>query len=167
MVSLPSFYFFYYFFARLTSDLFIFSVSVNSVIAAGDLELPSGDEEGETHVELPAAEATLSGRKNKREKKLLQFMRVLPSQTLQVKSSRVLSFLNPVLSFLSYVLIVFIACFFAVESPPPPPAKSKRLRKRTVVEYVATLEPAIVPTTTSPTDEELREAFEAVEQEKE
>ncbi|VVA37636.1 PREDICTED: LOC109946780, partial [Prunus dulcis] len=43
-------------------------VIVNSVIAAGDLELPSGDEEGETHVELPAAEVTPSGRKNKRKK---------------------------------------------------------------------------------------------------
>ena len=48
----------------------MFSVSVNSVIAVGDLEIPSGDEEGETHVELPAAEATLSGRKNKRKKLL-------------------------------------------------------------------------------------------------
>ena len=94
-------------------------------------------------------------------------MSVLPNQTLHVKSSRVLSFLNPVLSFLSYVLIVFIACFFAVESPHPPPAKSKRLRKRTVVQYVAIEEPAIVPTITSGTYEELREAFEAVEQEKE
>ena len=68
MVSLPSFCLFYYFFAGLTSDLFMFSVSVNSIIAAGDLELPSRDEEGETHVELPAAEVTPSGRKNKRKK---------------------------------------------------------------------------------------------------
>ncbi|VVA36022.1 PREDICTED: LOC109946780, partial [Prunus dulcis] len=43
-------------------------VIVNSIIAAGDLELPSRDEEGETHVELPAAEVTPSGRKNKRKK---------------------------------------------------------------------------------------------------
>ncbi|CAL2229233.1 unnamed protein product [Prunus armeniaca] len=55
----------------------------------------------------------------------------------------------------------------SAESPPPPSTKSKRLRKRTVVEYVATEEPATAPTTTSGTDEELREAFEAVEQEKE
>ncbi|CAL9012125.1 unnamed protein product, partial [Prunus brigantina] len=54
-----------------------------------------------------------------------------------------------------------------VESPPPPPTKSKRLRKRTVVECVATEEPAAAPTNTSGTDEELREAFEAVEQERE
>ncbi|CAL8087066.1 unnamed protein product [Prunus armeniaca] len=55
----------------------------------------------------------------------------------------------------------------SAESPPPPSTKSKRLRKRTVVEYVATEEPATAPTTTSGTDEELRESFEAVEQEKE
>ncbi|VVA30904.1 PREDICTED: LOC109946780, partial [Prunus dulcis] len=53
------------------------------------------------------------------------------------------------------------------ESLPPHPTKSKRLRKRTVVEYVAPEETASVPTTTSGIDEELREAFEAVEQEKE
>ncbi|CAL2259883.1 unnamed protein product [Prunus armeniaca] len=52
-------------------------------------------------------------------------------------------------------------------SPSPPPTKSKRLRKRTVEEYVASKATAAVPTTTSGTDEELREAFEDVEQEKE
>ncbi|CAL8090216.1 unnamed protein product [Prunus armeniaca] len=51
------------------------------------------------------------------------------------------------------------------ESAPPPPTRSKRLRKRAVVEYVAT-KSAVAPTTTSGTDEELREAFEVVEQEK-
>ncbi|CAL2277714.1 unnamed protein product [Prunus armeniaca] len=55
----------------------------------------------------------------------------------------------------------------SAESPPPPLTKSKGLRKRTEVEYVATEEPAGVPTTTSGTDEELGEAFEEVEQEKE
>ncbi|CAL8167771.1 unnamed protein product [Prunus armeniaca] len=53
------------------------------------------------------------------------------------------------------------------EGPSPPPSKSKRLRKRTVVEYVATEGTAVAPNATSDTDEELREAFEAVEQEKE
>ncbi|CAL2256133.1 unnamed protein product [Prunus armeniaca] len=53
-----------------------------------------------------------------------------------------------------------------VESPSPPPTRSNRLRKRTVMEYVAT-EPTTTPTTTSGTDEELREALEDVEQEKE
>ncbi|CAL9018541.1 unnamed protein product [Prunus brigantina] len=52
-------------------------------------------------------------------------------------------------------------------SPFPPPTKSKRLRKKTVEEYVALGATAAVPTTTSGTDDELREAFEAVEQEKE
>ncbi|VVA40972.1 PREDICTED: LOC109946780, partial [Prunus dulcis] len=52
------------------------------------------------------------------------------------------------------------------ESYPPPLTRSKRLRKRTVVENVAT-ESAAAPTTTSGTAEELREAFEVVEQEKE
>ncbi|VVA37761.1 PREDICTED: LOC109946780, partial [Prunus dulcis] len=41
-------------------------VIVTSVIVAGDLELPSGDEEDETLVEQPAVEATPSGRRNKR-----------------------------------------------------------------------------------------------------
>ncbi|VVA40356.1 PREDICTED: LOC109946780, partial [Prunus dulcis] len=103
-------------------------VIVTSIIAARDLELPSGDEEGETQVEQPAAEVTSSGRKNKRKE---------------------------------------LAPVYETESPPYPPAKFKRLRKRTVVEYVATEEPAAVPTTTFGTDEELRKAFEAVEQEKE
>ncbi|CAL8169755.1 unnamed protein product [Prunus armeniaca] len=52
-------------------------------------------------------------------------------------------------------------------SPSPPPIKSKRLRKRIVEEYVALEGTGAVPTTTSDTDEELREAFEAVDQEKE
>ncbi|CAL2229131.1 unnamed protein product [Prunus armeniaca] len=65
-----------------------------------------------------------------------------------------------------FVLIIY-CLFITAESPPPPPTKSKRLRKRTVVEYVATEEPAAAPTTTSGINEELREAFEAVEQEKE
>ncbi|CAL2270529.1 unnamed protein product [Prunus armeniaca] len=55
----------------------------------------------------------------------------------------------------------------SAESPSPTPTKSKRLRKRTEVEYVATEGTAADTTTTSGTDEELREAFEAVEQEKE
>ncbi|CAL2247355.1 unnamed protein product [Prunus armeniaca] len=55
----------------------------------------------------------------------------------------------------------------SIESPPPPPTRSKRLRKRTVVEYLATEEPTAAPTITSGTDEELREAFEAIKQEKE
>ncbi|CAL8088857.1 unnamed protein product [Prunus armeniaca] len=55
----------------------------------------------------------------------------------------------------------------SAKGPSPPPTKSKRLKKRTVVEYVATEGTATAPTATSNTDEELREAFEAVEQEKE
>ncbi|CAL9005432.1 unnamed protein product [Prunus brigantina] len=49
---------------------------------------------------------------------------------------------------------------------PPPPTRSKRLRKRTVVEYVATEDTSAVPTATSGTDDELREAFEEVEKDK-
>lgn len=54
--------------------------------------------------------------------------------------------------------------FIAAKSSSPRPTKSKRIRKRTVVEYVATEGTRAAPTTTSGTDEELREAFEAVEQ---
>ncbi|CAL2239115.1 unnamed protein product [Prunus armeniaca] len=52
-------------------------------------------------------------------------------------------------------------------SPSPPPTKSKRLRKNIVEEYVAPEGTRAVPTTTSGTDDDLREGFEAVEQEKE
>ncbi|VVA31615.1 PREDICTED: LOC109946780, partial [Prunus dulcis] len=52
------------------------------------------------------------------------------------------------------------------ESPHLALTRSKRLRKRTVVDYVAT-EPTAALTTTSGTDEKLREAFEAIEHEKE
>ncbi|CAL8174737.1 unnamed protein product [Prunus armeniaca] len=55
----------------------------------------------------------------------------------------------------------------ALRKSPPPPTRSKRLRKRAVAEYEVIEEPIAVPTETSGTDEELREAFEAVKQEKE
>ncbi|CAL8119074.1 unnamed protein product [Prunus armeniaca] len=100
---------------------------VTSVISAGDLELPSGDEEDEAQTEQAAVEATPSSRRKRKE--------TAPAQD--------------------------------TESPPPPLTKSKRLKKRTKVEYVATEEPAAAPTTTYGTDEELREAFDAVEQERE
>ncbi|CAL8168692.1 unnamed protein product [Prunus armeniaca] len=110
-------------------------VIVTSVIAAGDSELPSGDEEDETQAEQTPVEATASARRNRKGTALP------PNNATQPDIS--------------------------VESPPPPPTKSKRLRKRTEVEYVTTEEPAAVPITTSGIDEEIRETFEAVEQEKE
>ncbi|CAL9012728.1 unnamed protein product [Prunus brigantina] len=54
----------------------------------------------------------------------------------------------------------------AAGSSSHPSAKSKRLRKRKVVEYVASEDNSAVPTATSGTDDELREAFEEVEKEK-
>ncbi|CAL2277886.1 unnamed protein product [Prunus armeniaca] len=97
-------------------------VFVNSIIAAGDLELPSGDgEEEEDQAEQTHVEATSS----------------------------------------AYFL------FIKARSPSPPPTKSKRLRKRIVEEYVAPLGTGAVPTVTSDTNEELREGFEAVDQEQE
>ncbi|CAL2256812.1 unnamed protein product [Prunus armeniaca] len=92
-------------------------VIVTSVIAARDLELPSGDEEDETLAKQPPTEATLSARKKRKE-------------------------------------------------TAPPPASAAQL-ERTGVESDELEEPAAVPTETSGTDDELREAFEAVEQEKE
>ncbi|CAL8117907.1 unnamed protein product [Prunus armeniaca] len=109
-------------------------VFVNSVIAAGDLELPSRDgeeeeeEEEEDQVEQTPVEATSPIRRKRKEIAQL----VTPAG-----------------------------------SPFPPPTKSKRLRKKTVEEYVAPEGTRAVPTTTSGTDDNLREAFEAVEQEKE
>ncbi|CAL2236865.1 unnamed protein product [Prunus armeniaca] len=55
----------------------------------------------------------------------------------------------------------------SAESPPPPTTRSRILRKRTGVESDEIEELATVPTETSETDDELRKAFEAIEQEKE
>lgn len=63
------------------------------------------------------------------------------------------------------LFLTSIPLFYAAKSPPPP-TRSKRLRKRTGVESDETEEPAVVPTETFETDNELREAFEAVEHEK-
>ncbi|CAL2255422.1 unnamed protein product [Prunus armeniaca] len=49
----------------------------------------------------------------------------------------------------------------------PPPSKAKKLRKKAFNELDDKEEPAAVPAETTETNEELREAFEAVEQEKE
>ncbi|CAL2240296.1 unnamed protein product [Prunus armeniaca] len=104
-------------------------VFVTSVITAGDLKLPSGEEEEEEdQAEQTPVESTPSVRRKRKE-------------TAQLVTS--------------------------AEGPSPPPSKSKRLRKRTVVEYVATEGTTAAPNATSDTDEELREAFEAVEQENE
>ncbi|CAL2256431.1 unnamed protein product [Prunus armeniaca] len=104
-------------------------VFVTSVTTAGDLELPSGEEEEEEdQAEQTPVEATPSVRRKRKE-------------TAQPATS--------------------------TEDLSPPPSKSKRLRKRTVVEYVTAEGTAAAPNATSDTDEELREAFEAVEQEKE
>ncbi|CAL2271624.1 unnamed protein product [Prunus armeniaca] len=101
-------------------------IEVNSVIAAGDLELPSGDGEEEEEEEEDQVEQT------------------------PVEATSLAHFL-----------------FVAAGSPSPPLTKSKRLRKKIVEEYVAPEGTRAVPTTTSGTDDNLREAFEAVEQEKE
>ncbi|CAL8117382.1 unnamed protein product [Prunus armeniaca] len=102
-------------------------VFATSVITAGDLDLPFGDEEDyyETLVE-PIVEATPT-RKNKRKK---------TTQAQDIESAS-------------------------------PPSKVKRLRKRVVSESEWAEEPAVVPTKTTETNEELRKAFEAIEQEKE
>ncbi|CAL8993900.1 unnamed protein product [Prunus brigantina] len=108
-------------------------VVVTSVIAAGDLELPFGDQEDdpETLAEV-SVETTPSARKNKRK------------EVTQAQDS--------------------------VVQPDPlaenshPPSKPKKLRKKAVEEQE---ESAVVPAETTETDEELRDAFEAVEQEKE
>ncbi|CAL9012731.1 unnamed protein product, partial [Prunus brigantina] len=103
-------------------------IEVTSVIAAGDLELPSGEEEEEGQAEQTAVEVTSPVRRKRKETALP----VTPAG-----------------------------------SPSPPLTKSKRLRKRIIEEYVAPLGTGAVPTSTFGTDDELREAFEAVEQEKE
>ncbi|XP_016650444.1 PREDICTED: uncharacterized protein LOC103335343 [Prunus mume] len=109
-------------------------VFVNSVIAAGDLELPSGngeeeeEEEEEDQVEQTPVEATSPVKRKRKE-------------TAQSMTP--------------------------VGSPSPPLTKSKRLRKKIVEEYVAPEGTRAIPTTTSGTNDDLREAFEAVGQERE
>ncbi|CAL9013694.1 unnamed protein product [Prunus brigantina] len=100
---------------------------MTSVITAGDLELPSGEEE-EDQAEQTSAEATPLVRRKRKD--------TAPSTT-------------------------------SAGSPSPPPTKLKKLRKKMVVEYVVPEGTVAAPTSTSGTDDELREAFEAVEQEKE
>ncbi|CAL8167611.1 unnamed protein product [Prunus armeniaca] len=111
-------------------------VIVNSVIAAGDLELPFGDEEDqhEPLVEQLAIEATHSTRRKRKE--------------------------------VAHVQDSFIQPKPSAESPPPPTTRSKRPKKRIGVESDEIEEPVAVPIETSGTDDKLREAFEAVEQEK-
>ncbi|CAL8999872.1 unnamed protein product, partial [Prunus brigantina] len=108
-------------------------VIVTSVISAGDLELPSVEEDDETLAEPTTVE---------------DFDSSEPGMILFCP----LDFAN-----------IFLFC---VAESPPPPTRSKRLRKRTVVEYVATEDTSAVPTATSGTDDELREAFEEVEKDK-
>ena len=57
--------------------------------------------------------------------------------------------------------------FCPAGSPSPPPTKLKKLKKKGEVEYFAAEEAAAIPVSPSGTDDELREAFEEVEQEKE
>ncbi|BBN68985.1 autoinhibited Ca2+-ATPase 11 [Prunus dulcis] len=100
-------------------------VIVSSVIAAGDLELPSADEEDDVEAEETPAEAVPSGRRKRK------------------------------------------GAGIPAGSPSPPPTKLKKLKKKGEVEYFAVEEAAAIPISPSGTDDELREAFEEVEQEKE
>ncbi|BBG97052.1 hypothetical protein Prudu_006054 [Prunus dulcis] len=101
-------------------------VIVSSVIAAGDLELPSADEEDDVEAEKP-----------------------LPRLFLLVEEKEK------------------GLAFLVTGSPSPPPTKLKKLKKKGEVEYFAAEEAAAIPVSPSGTDDELREAFEEVEQEKE
>ncbi|BBG93335.1 autoinhibited Ca2+-ATPase 11 [Prunus dulcis] len=100
-------------------------VIVSSVIAAGDLELPSADEEDDVEAEQTPAEVVPSGRRKRK------------------------------------------GAGIPAGSPSPPPTKLKKLKKKGEVEYFAAEEAATIPVSPSGTDDELREAFEEVEQEKE
>ncbi|BBH02852.1 autoinhibited Ca2+-ATPase 11 [Prunus dulcis] len=105
---------------------------VSSVIAAGDLELPSADEEDDIGAEQTPVEAVPSGRKKRKGAGI-------PGEfgTFQLWES------------------------FS------PPTKLKKLKKKGEVEYFTAEEAAAIPVSPSGTDDELREAFEEVEQEKE
>ncbi|KAH0983437.1 hypothetical protein GBA52_010614 [Prunus armeniaca] len=106
-------------------------VVVTSIIAAGDLELPFGDEEDDYETLAEASvEITPSTQNNKRK------------EVTQAQDSVVQP--NPL-----------------TESSPPP-SKAKKLRKKAASELEKE-EPTAVPAETTKTDEEMREAFEAVE----
>ncbi|CAL2256414.1 unnamed protein product [Prunus armeniaca] len=111
-------------------------VIVKSVITSGDLELPFGDEEDQ-HESLVEQPAVEATPSTRRKRKEVALVQ---GSTIQPEPS--------------------------VESSPPPATRSKRPRKRTRVEFDEIEEPAAVPTETSGTDDELRGAFEAIEQEK-
>ncbi|BBN67633.1 hypothetical protein Prudu_136S000500 [Prunus dulcis] len=104
-------------------------VIVSSVIAAGDLELPSADEEDDVEAEQTPAEAVPSGRRKRKGPGI-------PGEfgTFQLWES------------------------FSSST------KLKKLKKKGEVEYFAAEEAAAIPVSPSGTDDELREAFEEVEE---
>ncbi|CAL9024629.1 unnamed protein product [Prunus brigantina] len=119
-------------------------VVVTSIIAAGDLKLPFGDEQDdyETLAEV-SVETTPSVRRNKRkEATYAQDSAVQPA------------------------LHLILTSFLCTTESCPPPSKVKKLRKKAVNEAEEREEPVTAPTETTETDEELRDAFEAIEQEK-
>ncbi|CAL2245406.1 unnamed protein product [Prunus armeniaca] len=122
------------FMVQTIKDINMQVIEVNSVIAAGDLELPSGDGEEEEEEE---------------EKDQVEQTHVEATSPVKRKRKETAQSVTP------------------AGSPSPPLTKSKRLRKKIVEEYVAPKGTRAVPTTTSGTDDDLREVFEAVEQEKE
>ncbi|BBH02596.1 autoinhibited Ca2+-ATPase 11 [Prunus dulcis] len=100
-------------------------VIVSSVIAAGDLELPSADEEDDVEAEQTPAEVVPSGRRKRK------------------------------------------GAGIPAGSPSPPPTKLKKLKKKGEVGVLCRRRGRTIPVSPSGTDDELREAFEEVEQEKE
>ena len=116
------------------------------------MELPSADEEDDVEAEQTPAEAVPSGRRKRKGPGI-------PGEfgTFQ------LFFLDLFCFLFSNLLLLFCPA----GSPSPPPTKLKKLKKKGEVEYFAAEEAAAIPVSPSGTDDELREAFEEVEQEKE
>lgn len=128
------------------------------------MELPFGDEEDE-HETLAekASEVTPSVRKSNKRKETAQ------AQDGSIQLAFPVEFFKLVC--LSFFLVShklnpdIVPCLIAVESSSPPPTKTKRLRKGAVSDSAEVEEHVATPTTTTKTNEELREAFDAVEKE--
>ena len=126
------------------------------------MELPSADEEDDVEAEQTPAEAVPSGRRKRKGPAPPLDNTARPGIPGEFGTFQ-LFFPDLFCFFFSNLLLLFCPA----GSPSPPPTKLKKLKKKGEVEYFAAEEAAAIPVSPSGTDDELREAFEEVEQEKE
>lgn len=126
------------------------------------MELPSADEEDDVEAEQTPAEAVPSGRRKRKGLAPPLDSTARPGIPGKFRAFQLFS-----LDLFCFLFSNLFLLFCPAGSPSPPPTKLKKLKKRGEVEYFAAEEAAAIPAATSGTDDELREAFEEVEQEKE